>query len=98
MLLDKECQDTCDNNINMLVPWYLMSAYAYYKEDDPILSDAVFDRMAKRIYQHWDEIDHFHKDYLTKEDLHAGTYLGEYPSRVEGALKSLRADKGLNNG
>jgi hypothetical protein len=38
----------------------------------------------------WDEIDHFHKEYITKGDLEAGTFLGKYPSRVEGALQSLR--------
>lgn len=90
MGIDKAYTDVCDDNPNMLVPWYLMAAYAYYVEDDPILSDNRFDQMAKRILEHWDEIDHWHKDKLTKDDLKAGTFLGEYPSRIKGAVESVR--------
>lgn len=88
--LDKELSDMIDDNVNMMVPWYLMAAYAYYEEDNPILSDAIFDRLAKRMIEHWDEIEHQHKEYITLDMLHGGTYIGKYPSRVEGGLKSLR--------
>ena len=74
----------------MMVPWYLMAAYAYYVEDDPILTDSTFDKMAKRILHLWDEIEHFHKHLLNKDMLEAGTYIGEYPSRIKGALDDLR--------
>jgi hypothetical protein len=40
--------------------------------------------------ERWDDIAHHHKEYINKGDLEAGTFLGEYPSRVEGALRSLR--------
>ena len=88
--LDDECLDTTDSNLQMLVPWYLMAAYAYYVEDDPILSDMMFDKLAKKMLDHWEEITHHHKEYITKEDLAAGSFLGKYPSRVEGGLKLLR--------
>lgn len=88
--IEKACLDLVDDSINMAVPWYLMACYAYYVEDDPILEDATFDRLAKKILKEWDEIDHFHKDYLTKDMLEAGTFIGEYPSRIKGALKSVR--------
>lgn len=88
--LDKECLDIIDTNPNMMVPWYLMAAYAYYEQDDPILSDAVFDRLSKRLLENWDTIEHLHKEYLSEDMLRAGTYTGEYPSRVEGGLKSLK--------
>lgn len=88
--IEKACLDLVDDSINMSVPWYLMACYAYYVEDDPILEDATFDRLAKKILKEWDEIDHFHKDYLTKDMLEAGTFIGEYPSRIKGALKSVR--------
>ena len=77
-------------NLNMMVPYYLMASYAYYKQDDPILSDAFFDNMGKTMLERWDDIAHFHKEYINKGDLEAGTYLGKYPTRVEGALRSLR--------
>jgi hypothetical protein len=86
--------DTCDDNSNMMVPWYLMAAYAYYVEDDPILTDSTFDKMAKRILHLWDEIEHFHKHLLNKDMLEAGTYIGEYPSRIKGALDDLRQSFG----
>ena len=87
---DKMCFDTIETNINMTVPWFLMAAYAYYIEDDPILSDAQFDRLVKRMIEHWDTIEHRHKELITLDQLKAGTYLGEYPSQIAGAVKQIR--------
>lgn len=86
----KACFDLVDDSINMAVPWYLMAAYAYYVEDDPIMEDRDFDLLAKKLLKDWDEVEHIHKEYLTKDMLEAGTYIGDYPSRIEGALKSVR--------
>ena len=94
MILDTLCKQTCDKNPNMLVPWYLMAAYAYYEQDDPILSDNLFDTMSKRMYSEWESIEHFHKHLITRMDLLAGTYLGKYPERVKGAVEQLRTTKG----
>ena len=90
MGIEKACMEICDDSINMYVPWYLMAAYAYYVEDNPILEDSLFDMLAKRMLEHWDEIDHPHKQCLSKDMLEAGTFIGEYPKRVKGALKSVR--------
>ena len=87
---DKICADKIDESLNLLVPWYLMAAYAYYVEDDPILSDSFYDRLAQKLLANWDSIEHPHKKLLSKEQLEAGTYLGEYPSRIKGSLQSLR--------
>ena len=76
---------------------YLMCAYSYYEQDDPLISDMEFDMLAKYILQNYDSINHFHKHLVTKGDLEAGTYLGKYPERVKGAVrdwKSIR--KNLN--
>ena len=91
-LFDKDCLDVVDDNLNMSVPWYLMASYAYYEEDRPILSDSVFDRLARKILEFWDIIDHLHKDYLNEDMLKAGTFIGEYPSRVKFALQELRSN------
>lgn len=88
--IEKACLDICDSNINMTVPWYIMASYAYYVEDNPILKDGMFDRLAKKILNNWDNIEHFHKHHLNKDMLEAGTYLGEYPSRVPDAVNQLR--------
>jgi hypothetical protein len=88
--IEKDCFDCVDENINLSIPWYLMACYAYYVEDNPILEDASFDRLTKKILKDWDNIEHIHKPYLTKDMLEAGTFLGEYPSRVQGAVQSVR--------
>jgi hypothetical protein len=93
-MFDKHCGDLIDDNLNMTVPWYLMAAYAYYVEDNPILSDSYFDRLAKKMLDYWDIIDHMHKDIISKDMLQAGTFLGEYPSRVKYALQDLRGKDG----
>ena len=88
--IEKACMEICDDSINMLVPWYIMAAYAYYVEDDPILEDSMYDTIGKRLLEHWDEIEHRHKDYLSKDMVSAGTYLGEYPLQIRGAVDSVR--------
>lgn len=75
---------------NLLVPFYLMAAYAYYVEDDPIVDDAFFDNIAKLLTEHWDRITHPHKEYINFDDLDAGSYLGKYPQLAIGALTHLR--------
>jgi hypothetical protein len=89
-MLDDHAAKLFAKNINMMVPWYLMASYAYYEQGDPIFSDAFFDDMGKTMLSCWDDIEHFHKEHITKGDLEAGTFLGKYPSRVEGGLQSLR--------
>ena len=69
---------------------YLMCAYAYYVEDRPLITDAEFDELSRYILANYDEIEHHHKFLVTKDDLEAGTYLGEYPERVKGAVRSYR--------
>jgi hypothetical protein len=94
--IEKACTDICDDSINMYIPWYLMAAYAYYEEDSPIISDRLFDLIAKRILENWDQIEHIHKSYLTKDMLQAGTYIGEYPTRIKGALNDVRLSYDTN--
>ena len=82
-----------DMSLNLTVPWYLMAAYAYYEEDDPIINDITFDNLAKYMLANWKHIKHIHKKVVTKKDLEAGTFLGKYPSRVEASLKHVRTIK-----
>ena len=65
---------------------YLMCAFAYYELDKQLIQDHEFDALAKHILENWDAIDHPHKYLLTKDMLTAGTYLGEYPNIVKGAV------------
>jgi len=80
-----------DKNPNMLVPYYLMHSYLYYKEDSPIISDGEYDSICKRLHSEWDNVEHFHKHLIDKEMLIAGTgYTLEYPNRVIDAAKLLK--------
>ena len=97
-MLDDHAAKLFAKNINMMVPWYLMASYAYYEEDDAIFSDGFFDDMGKTMLACWDDIEHFHKEYITKGDLEAGTFLGKYPSRVKDGLASLREAYFTKNG
>ena len=75
-----------------------MCAYAYYEQDDPLISDQEFDELAKFFLENYDAIDHPHKHLVTKDNLEAGTYLGEYPNMVIGAVKSYRKEiRGFTN-
>ena len=49
-----------DKNSNMLVPYYLMYSYLYYEKDSPIISDAEYDTICKRLHDEWDNIEHYH--------------------------------------
>ena len=90
MMIDKIMQEVTDENPNMMIPWYLMTSYAYYVEDNPLVSDGAFDRLARKLIKEWDKVEHFHKDHIKVDDLKAGTFLGEYPSRVPDAVKDIR--------
>jgi hypothetical protein len=92
MNLDNYAAGLFAKNINMMVPWYLMASYAYYVQDDAIFSDGFFDEMGKTMLACWNDIEHYHKEHITQGDLQAGTFLGEYPSRVEGGLSSVRKE------
>lgn len=92
-MFDTYAQQRIDINVNMSIPFYLMGAYAYYVEDKPIFTDAFFDNLAKLILIEWDNIEHRHKSLVTKDDLSAGTYLGKYPSIIEGAVESLHNNR-----
>tara|TARA_B100000780_G_C20831863_1_gene330547 strand:- start:182 stop:472 length:291 start_codon:yes stop_codon:yes gene_type:complete len=93
MIMDKIVMQAITKNINMTIPYYLMASYAYYEKDDPILSDDLYDKLAKKILNKWDDIEHYHKNILTKDMLEAGSFIGEYPSIVIGALESFRKVK-----
>lgn len=88
-LLDFHFNSVFAENKNMMVPYYLIASYGYYEDNFSIISDHLFDSMAKTMLDEWDSIEHFHKSLITKNDLEAGTYLGKYPNRVIGGYHSL---------
>lgn len=89
-VLDKEMWKLVKRNRNLSVAWYLMASYAYYELDQPLLSDAAFDELAKFMLERWKAIRHWHKDLITEDDLKAGTLLRrDFPEIVKDATISL---------
>lgn len=68
-MLDEQVSD------KPLVPWILMASYIYYRRPDldPIISDTMYDAMCRILLDNWDDIEHMHKNLITKEDLKSGT-------------------------
>lgn len=95
VLLNNYFHQQVNKNINLAVPLYLIASYAYYIEDDPVISDDCFDWLAKTLKDDWDKVAHFHKKYITIDSVNAGTYLGKYPLIVKGALHDLRNSNNL---
>ena len=72
-MLDGMCRAVMAKGPNSVVSWWLMAGYMYYVHDTPIISDALFDEMAKVMAASWDEITHQHKRLITPEHLKAGS-------------------------
>ena len=75
---------------------YLVHSYIYYHLDNSVIADSEYDKMAKYILEHYDELDHPHKHLISKDALEAGTMLlreDEYPTIVKDTAKMVK--KGL---
>jgi len=85
-------------NKNMLVPYYLMFSYAYYKENESLITDSEYDQICRDLITNWNDITHWHKPLLDLESLKAGTgYDIKYPNRVVTAALSLIKENTLNH-
>lgn len=92
--LDPMCRRRVSQNGNMAIPWFLMTSYLYYRHDVSLLSDELFDEMAKGMLTHWDALEHRHKALISIEDLRAGTgYALDWdalPGIVKAAAEQLK--------
>ena len=85
-------------NPNMLVPYYLMYSYAYYKENESLITDSEYDQICQDLITNWDNITHWHKPLLSLESLKAGTGydIAKYPNRVVSAAIALIKENYMN--
>jgi NAD-dependent DNA ligase len=75
---------------NQMLSWWLVHCFLYYVADQPVLRDSQFDKLTKKLLEHWDQVDHPHKELVTLDDLKAGTgFAIKYPKMVEGAAWNL---------
>lgn len=80
----------------VMVAWYLMTSYLYYKHDISLLPDDDYDRLCKRLLDGWSSIKHPHKKRLDLDSLKAGTgyALKRYPRITMGAAHQLAVEDG----
>jgi hypothetical protein len=101
------CDGMCEHvvaacGIKAGIPWLLMASLAYYCGDGTIalISDGCYDHLCKRLLAAWDEIEHEHKPFITKEDLAAGSLHGlnveNYPTVVRAALFAVAGREGVS--
>lgn len=101
-MFDNKCRDAIDKNASMMVPWYLMAIVAYEEQNDPIISDALFDEIGYRLRKEWSFLRHWHMPILraamedptnTKPsslDADPALLEGIVKTRILGGLQSLR--------
>jgi NAD-dependent DNA ligase len=74
-----------------------MFSYAYYKENESLITDSEYDQICRDLITNWNDITHWHKPLLDLESLKAGTgYDIKYPNRVVTAALSLIKENTLN--
>lgn len=74
---------------NMFVPWFIMASYGYYVLGRNVMDDEDFDYLTSRLIDCFDQIEHYHKHLINKEDL--SSYSGfnlEYPTIAKHATLS----------
>ena len=95
--LDEECLAVVTRLPNAAIPWWLMASYLYYHHDVSLLSDGLYDQLAKAMLEAWDELEHRHKHLITIDDLKAGSLyrlkLEDYPGMTKGGARHLVMSK-----
>jgi hypothetical protein len=91
---EEACKAALAKSPNMLVPWYLMGAYAYQVLDETLISDGLYDKITVDLLAKWATLTHPHKDVIDHAALVTGTssYLAtaaDYPARVRGAVHMI---------
>ena len=63
---------------------YLIHCYLYYELDTPIIYDYDFDKLCQDLLEKWDSINHSYKDFVSQDDLKAGTgySIQRYPRAI----------------
>lgn len=94
MKYDKYCCNLLLKNKHMAIPLFILTSYAYYVQDDPVVTDACYDFIFKFMLTYWKEIEHMHKDVVFAA-LGAGSTTGsgyaiKYPSRIKYVVADMR--------
>ena len=99
-VLDAEALEKISKLPDLLVPWYLISCYAYYHLGTAILSDAFFDALAMQFHENYDSLEHPHKHLIARDSiLVSGAFL-KYPTiakfSAQGLVKEVLSKEEFN--
>lgn len=74
-----------------LVAMYLVHCCIYYKLNESIIDDFLFDELASCLRENWHNVEHVHKHLIDYEMLLNGSsgYYIKFPGIVEGSAKTL---------
>jgi hypothetical protein len=90
---NEECAAAIERSINMTVPWFLITCYAYYHLNESLLTDEYFDSMCATMIKRWKQIQHPHKSLVDLNQLAAGSGFTlqrkQYPGMARGAAELL---------
>lgn len=101
MAIDREAiESLCEVAVlnygpSMLVPWHLITSFAYYHLNESLVSDEFYDKLCKDLLDAMDalEVDHFNMDLVDTAALKAGTAfhlkLDAYPQRVRSVAMKM---------
>ena len=92
---DQKCLRVSRNNNSAAISWVLMASYAYYIEDDPIISDIVYDGLIRQLGNSFGEwAAQPNATFITMDRIKAGSLFDvaadQYPFGLVRALHSLR--------
>jgi len=90
-ILDNECLVHIDGDLNKCIPWFLLSSYASSEMKEPILTEEFHKRLGRKILKNWDTMDHRYKRYLNRDELFDGKHTGDYPDKIDFALKQIHS-------
>lgn len=100
-VMDGMCMAAIKGAPMSIVPWWLMASYLYYLHDLSLLSDALYDELAKDMLKRWGDIKHPHKHLITEDALKAGSLYQlkeeDYPLMTRCAARHLvQGEWGIN--
>lgn len=72
-VIDDVCVGCVQKAPNAIIAWWLIASYVYYAHDLSLLSDELYDQMAREMKECWNELQHPHKHLITAEHLDVGS-------------------------
>lgn len=91
MNCDQQMREEFKENPQCVIGYMLMASYLYYHKEgmEPILSDIVFDKACKWLYDNYNSVEHKFKDIIEREALQAGSLFAVPLWKYDNQLKRI---------